>query len=46
MARAGAEKLRILHALAQAKGNKTQAAQVLNISRASLYNKLRDYHIS
>jgi len=45
-ARARAEKLRILHVLTQTKGNKTQAAQVLNISRASLYNKLRDYHIS
>jgi two-component system response regulator AtoC len=40
-----AERTRILNALDQAEGNRTKAAQFLKISRASLYNKLRDYQI-
>lgn len=45
-ARQEAERSRILQALRNAKGDKTRAARDLNISRSSLYNKLRDYHIS
>jgi transcriptional regulator with AAA-type ATPase domain len=45
-ARQEAERSRILQALRDAKGDKTRAARALNISRSSLYNKLRDYHIS
>ena len=37
------ERTRILQALQQASGNKLRAARALNISRATLYNKLRDY---
>ncbi|MEO8326413.1 MAG: helix-turn-helix domain-containing protein [Nitrospirota bacterium] len=36
----------MLQALRDAKGDKTRAARALSISRSSLYNKLRDYHIS
>jgi transcriptional regulator with PAS, ATPase and Fis domain len=34
------EKLLILHALKQARGNKTQAAKILNIQRSVLYKKM------
>lgn len=40
-----AERARIQEALRQSGGNRAQAARVLKISRASLYNKLRDYRI-
>lgn len=40
-----AERARILQALDQAHGNRTKAAKLLKISRASLYNKLRTYQI-
>ena len=40
-----AEHARILQALRQAVGNRTKAAKLLKISRASLYNKIRDYQI-
>ena len=46
IARQEAERSRILQALRDAKGDKTRAARALNISRSSLYNKLRDYHIT
>jgi two-component system response regulator AtoC len=39
------ERTRILHALQQAGGNRMKAARLLKISRASLYNKLREYDI-
>jgi two-component system response regulator HydG len=40
-----AERTRIVQALQQAVGNRVKAARLLKISRASLYNKLRDYCI-
>ncbi|MBI3808199.1 MAG: sigma-54-dependent Fis family transcriptional regulator [Nitrospirae bacterium] len=40
-----AERMRIVQALQQAGGNRVKAAKLLKISRASLYNKLRDYSI-
>ncbi len=40
-----AEHARILQALRQTVGNRTKAARLLKISRASLYNKIRDYQI-
>ena len=40
-----AEKNKILEALQETRGDKTKAARLLNISRASLYNKLKSYHI-
>ena len=40
-----AEHARILQALRQTVGNRTKAAKLLKISRASLYNKIRDYQI-
>lgn len=46
IARQEAERSRILQALREAKGDKTRTARALNISRSSLYNKLRAYHIS
>ena len=46
VARQDAERDHILQALAKAKGDKTRAARLLNISRSSLYNKLRDCKIS
>jgi two-component system response regulator AtoC len=46
IARQEAERSRILQALQEVHGDKTRAARVLGISRSSLYNKLRDYHIS
>jgi two-component system response regulator AtoC len=41
-----AERARILQALQQADGNRAKAAKLLKISRASLYNKLRQYQIA
>ncbi len=41
----GAERARIEQALCDAAGNRVKAARLLRISRASLYNKLRDYRI-
>lgn len=40
-----AERVRILQALQQTSGNRVQAARVLKISRASLYNKLHEFGI-
>jgi two-component system response regulator AtoC len=40
-----AERMRIMQALQQAGSNRVKAAKLLKISRASLYNKLRSYHI-
>ncbi len=40
-----AERARILDALKKTSGNRLRAAKLLKISRASLYNKLRSYHI-
>ena len=40
-----AERARILQALQQTSGNRVQAARVLKISRASLYNKLHELDI-
>lgn len=39
------EKERILHALEQAKGNRSLAAELLGIGRTTLYNKLKSYGI-
>ena len=39
------ERSRILQALHQTGGNRARAAKLLKISRASLYNKIRDYQI-
>jgi two-component system response regulator AtoC len=41
-----AERARILQALQQSHGNRARTAKLLKISRASLYNKLRQYEIS
>jgi two-component system response regulator AtoC len=41
-----AEKARIMQALRDSHGNRAQAAKNLNISRAGLYNKLREYHLT
>ncbi len=41
-----AEQARILQALQEAGGNRVKAARLLKISRASLYNKLREYGIA
>jgi len=40
-----AEKHKILETLRKTRGNKTKAARLLKISRASLYNKLKTYQI-
>ncbi len=40
-----AERARIFQALQQMEGNRAKTAKLLKISRASLYNKLRDYNI-
>lgn len=45
-ARVSAERARILKVMSQTKGNKVQAAKLLHISRAGLYNKLREYHLT
>jgi len=42
---AGAERESIVRALERAGGNRTKAAKLLGISRASLYNKMRQYDI-
>ena len=42
---AGAEKETIIQALERAGGNRTKAARILGISRAGLYNKMRQYDI-
>lgn len=42
---AQAERVRIVDALEKTAGNRSKAAKLLKISRASLYNKLRAYHI-
>ena len=39
------EKKQIIHALEQAKGNRTLAATLLGIGRTTLYNKIRLYGI-
>ncbi len=39
------EKDTILHALAQAKNNKSEAAKLLKINRKTLYNKLKQYNL-
>lgn len=39
------EKKQIIHALEQAKGNRTLAAELLGIGRTTLYNKIRLYGI-
>ena len=39
------ERKQILHALEQAKGNRTLAAELLGIARTTLYNKIRLYGI-
>ena len=44
-ARTQAERARIVQALAEAQGNRVKAAKHLKISRASLYNKMRNYCI-
>ena len=41
-----AEKARIIEALRDSKGNRAEAAQILKISRAGLYNKLREYDLT
>jgi two-component system response regulator AtoC len=41
-----AERARIQQALHNAGGNRVKAAKLLGISRASLYNKLRDYEMA
>ena len=40
-----AERARILQALQQVDGNRAKTAKLLKISRASLYNKIREYRI-
>lgn len=44
-AAAQTERARIVDALQKTSGNRLKAAKLLKISRASLYNKLRAYHI-
>jgi transcriptional regulator with GAF, ATPase, and Fis domain len=41
-----AEKARIIEALKESRGNRAQAAKSLKISRAGLYNKLREYDLT
>jgi len=40
-----AERMRIVQALQQTGGNRAKASKLLKVSRASLYNKIRDYCI-
>ena len=40
------EKVRIIQALQASHGNRAQAAKTLKISRAGLYNKLREYELT
>ncbi len=44
-AAAQAERTRIVDALQKTSGNRLKAAKLLKVSRASLYNKLRAYHL-
>ncbi|HKR79978.1 MAG TPA: sigma-54 dependent transcriptional regulator [Nitrospira sp.] len=41
-----AEKARIIEALTDSRGNRVEAAKILKISRAGLYNKLREYELT
>ena len=41
-----AEKARIMQALQDSQGNRAEAAKNLKISRAGLYNKLREYDLT
>ena len=41
-----AERARIIQALEQSHGNRVKAAKHLKISRAGLYNKLREYNLA
>ena len=41
-----AEKARIIEALTDSRGNRVKAAKILKISRAGLYNKLREYDLT
>jgi two-component system response regulator AtoC len=41
-----AEKARIIEALNDSQGNRAEAAKNLKISRAGLYNKLREYGLT
>lgn len=41
-----AEKARIIEALTDSRGNRVEAAKILKISRAGLYNKLREYDLA
>jgi two-component system response regulator AtoC len=41
-----AEKMRIIEALKDSGGNRARAAKTLKISRAGLYNKLREYDLT
>ena len=43
---ASAEKRHIQKVLAYAKGNKTQAAKLLDIGLTTLYQKIKDYNLS
>ncbi len=43
---AGVEKMHIQKVLRHAKGNKTEAARLLNIGLTTLYRKIEEYHIS
>ncbi|MDO6759682.1 sigma-54 dependent transcriptional regulator [Tamlana sp. 2_MG-2023] len=40
------EKVLIINALEEVGNNKTQAAKLLNITRKTLYNKMKEYHIN
>ncbi len=40
------ERMRILQALESSGGVRQQAADLLNISRSTLYRKLKEYHIT
>ncbi|MFO7998159.1 MAG: helix-turn-helix domain-containing protein, partial [Bacteroidales bacterium] len=40
-----AEKEAILQALGEAKNNKSRAAEILQVDRKTLYNKMREYSI-
>jgi two-component system response regulator AtoC len=46
VAKQHAEKARITQALRDSHGNRAQAAKSLKISRAGLYNKLREYDLT
>ncbi|MEE9185806.1 MAG: helix-turn-helix domain-containing protein, partial [Candidatus Binatia bacterium] len=40
------EREKIVEAMQRARGNRSQAARLLGISRATLYNKLARYHLT